>query len=382
MHQFATAHKFIPISNINGYLIAFISDCNFGKWQQSVHFHFGIFFFLFFSDVTAQTNKRMSLEGQYGFIIPHSQDLKEISQSNPFGVNIHYQAMNMGKNRWNACNCFHYLGVQLSYHNFANRDIIGSAYSISGTFEPVLWKNEKLSFSLLSGMGVSYLDKVYHEITNPENIFFSSPISFILFVTPKIEYRFGENWSSQLTVAYNHISNGGQSQPNKGINYPMMGIGVNRYFQSAPFPKYEKSSLPKTFQWYVETAFTTRESDWSEGRNPVFSLVGGFYKNLTAVNAIGAGLEITKDYSLEVEERRAEALMPAPFIAHHFLFGRIDFSQRFAFYTQKPSGYNDFLFYQRYSLMYRLINDFYLGFSLKAHGHVAENMDVRISYRF
>ncbi|SMD44224.1 Lipid A 3-O-deacylase (PagL) [Aquiflexum balticum DSM 16537] len=345
------------------------------------HF-FGILLLLICSGVMAQTNKRLSLEGQYGFIIPHSSELKEISQSNPFGVNVHYQTMNLGKNRWDACNCFHYLGVQLSYHNFANRDVIGSAYSLSGTFEPILWKNEKLAFSILSGIGVSYLDRVYDEISNPENIFFSSPISFILFVTPKIEYRISENWSSQLTVAYNHISNGGQSQPNKGINYPMLGIGVNRYFQSSPFPKYEKSDLPKTIQWFVETAFTTRESDWSNGRKPVLSLVGGFHKNLTAINALGAGLELTKDYALDVENSRLEALMPAPFIAHHFLFGRIDFNQRFAIYTQKPTGYNDYLFYQRYSLMYRLVNDFSMGFSLKAHGHVAENMDVRISFRF
>lgn len=333
-------------------------------------------------DLIAQTNKRLSMEGQYGFIIPHSPELREISQSNPFGFNIHYQNMNLGKNRWDACNCFHYLGVQLSYHNFANRDVIGSAYSISGTFEPVIWTNNKLTFSILSGIGVSYLDRVYDEIKNPENIFFSSPISFILFASPKIEFRMSENWSSQLTVAYNHISNGGQSQPNKGINYPMLGFGINRYFRPGPFPIYERSNFPNFVQWYLETSYTTRKSNWSEGRKPVFSLVGGFYKNLTAINALGAGLELTKDYALEVENNRIEAMMPAPFIAHHFLFGRIDFSQRFAFYTHKPAGYHDYLFYQRYSLMYRLVGDFSMGFSLKAHGHVAENMDVRISYRF
>jgi hypothetical protein len=162
----------------------------------------------------------------------------------------------------------------------------------------------------------------------------------------------------------------------------MLGIGVARYFQSAPFPKYEKSGQPKSIRWFIETAFTTRESDWSEGRKPVVSLVGGFHKNITAINALGAGLELTKDFALDVENRRIEALMPAPFIAHHFLFGRIDFNQRFALYTQKPTGYNDYLFYQRYSLMYRLANDFSMGFSLKAHGHIAENMDVRISYLF
>lgn len=334
------------------------------------------------SSSSAQQVSRLGLEGQYGFIIPHSSELRPISQTNPFGFSIHYQVLNQGKKSWEVCNCFHYLGIQASYQNFDNPNVLGSAYSISGTFEPVLWKNGPYFLTLLSGMGVSFLDQVHDPVLNPDNLFFSSPISFLLFVSPKFEYKFRDFWGVNISIAYNHISNGGQSQPNKGINYPMMGIGINRYLESGPFPLYEKSSLSNSFQWYLEASYTNRESNWSVGRKPVFSLLGGFHKRLTAINALGAGLELTKDYSLEVENNRTEALMPSPFVAHHFLFGRFDFNQRMAIYTQKPAGYHDYIFYQRYSLMYRFVNSFSLGISLKAHGHVAENIDLRVSYKF
>lgn len=343
---------------------------------------FYIFFFLLASIASGQQVKRLGLEGNYGFIIPHSPELRPTAGSNPFGISLHYQLLKQNRENWEACNCFHYLGIQASYHNFGNPEVLGSAYHLSGTFEPILWKNGSFFLSLLTGMGFSYLDKVYDPVQNPENLFFSSPLSFLLFVSPKFEYWLGDEWGINLSFTYNHISNGGQSQPNKGINYPMMGLGINRYFESPSFPNYEKSITSNTFQWYVETAYTNRESAWSEGRKPVLNILGGFYNNLTSINAFGGGLELTKDYSLEVENSRLEALMPAPFIAHHFLFGRFDFNQRMAVYLQKPTGYHDFVFYQRYSLMYRMIDDFSLGISLKAHGHVAENLDLRLSYRF
>lgn len=344
-----------------------------------------LFYIFFLSTVFAATGqqvRRLGLEGSYGFIIPHSSELRPISESNPFGLSVHYQLLKQDKKNWNACNCFHFLGIQASYHNFENPDVLGSAYHLSGTFEPILWKKGPLFLSLSTGMGFSYMDQVYDPVQNPNNLFFSAPLSFLLFVSPKFEYRIGEDWGINLSLAYNHISNGGQSQPNKGINYPMVGIGINRYFESGPFPIYEKSILANKLQWYLETAYTNRESNWSEGRKPVFSVLGGFYKNISAINALGAGIELTKDYALKVDNSRIEALMPAPFIAHHFLFGRFDFNQRMAVYLQKPAGYHDFIFYQRYSLMYQVLQGFSMGFSLKVHGHVAENIDFRISYKF
>jgi hypothetical protein len=329
-----------------------------------------------------QNISRLGMEANYGFIIPHSTDLRSISQFNPYGFTVHYQNLNLKAERWNACNCFHYLGVQFSYHNFANQDVLGAAYSISGTFEPILWKSKKSTLSLLTGVGVSYLNKVYNETSNPENLFFSTPISFLLFLTPKFEYRFSDAWTSHISFAYNHISNGGQKQPNKGMNYPMLGLGINKYFNTVPFPTYNKNALPKDWNWYLESGVTTNESQWSEGRQPMLSILGGVYKSISSINALGGGLDIVLDYSHEVEHSRSEAFMPAPFIANHFLFGRFDFNQKMALYTHKPNGYNDHIFYQRYTITYRIVEGFSMGFSLKTHGHVAENMDFRFSYVF
>lgn len=327
----------------------------------------------------AQSLKRLSLEAQYGFIIPHSPELKPLSESNPYGFNLHYQVLKTDKTNWDACACFHFLGIQLSHYNFANPAVLGSATSISGTFEPILWQNNRLRISLLTGVGVSYLTEYFDAIENPDNIFFSSPISFLGFVSPKLEYRFSDTWSAHLSFAYNHISNGGQRQPNKGMNFPLLGLGLNSYLQNPELPSHEKAPISKNWVGYIDAGFTTSEVTGSTARKPVLGLALGAYRSVSRINALGGGLDIVGDYAVSNE---SPALMPAVFVANHFLFGKFDFSQRMALYLHKPDNYQTAAFYQRYLLMYRAFRNVSLGVSMKAHGHVAEHMDLRIGYRF
>jgi hypothetical protein len=93
-------------------------------------------------------------------------------------------------------------------------------------------------------------------------------------------------------------------------------------------------------------------------------------------------MEIVGDFTLSGQNDQTPALMAAPYIANHFLFGKFDFSQRMAVYLNKPENYQDAAVYQRYLLMYRATRHFSVGVSMKVHGHVAEHMDLRVGYRF
>lgn len=333
------------------------------------------------SEVRAQSIKRLGTAASYGAIIAHSSDLVPISQTNPRGLSAAFQIMNPNKESWETCNCFYYLGLNFSYHNFDN-PILGSAFSLSGTFEPTLWRRGQWTFSLNSGIGISYLNRVFDSQTNPENKFFSVPVSFLLSIAPTMEYRFSPEWSGQFFLTYNHISNGGRRQPNKGMNYPMGGIGLNHYLSHHDLPRHSGTVFSRNWEYYAEAGYTSKNAEWASDRKPALSLTVGFSRPISTLNALGGGLELGRDYSIPAERSKWNMLTPAPFIAHHFMFGRIDFSQRFAFYTFKPSFYDDRRFYQRYVLQYRMWDHIKVGVGLKSHGHVAENIDIRIGWKF
>lgn|SRR5690554_784860 len=333
-------------------------------------------------DGRSQTVLRFGAKGSVGTIIPHSSDLLPLAQTKPLGFNGSVQYMGTGAKSWEVCNCFYYLGLDLFYYNFNHPSVLGSASGISGTFEPMLWRNGPWRLSLASGIGFSYLNKVYDPVDNPDNLFFSQHLSFLLFVSPTLEYRISPGWSAHTGIAYNHISNGGQKQPNKGMNFPAVSIGAFRYLSREDLPDYEKPPFAHSWQRYTSLAFTTKSAAGGSNRKPVVMLAAEAYHPLGPVNALGLGVDIDKDYFLDTEKSFWESMTAAPFIAHHFTLGKTDFSQSMAIYFYKPENIDNHRFYQRYILRYRVLSHLSAGIGLKAHGHVAENIDVRLAWHW
>ncbi|TDK48148.1 acyloxyacyl hydrolase [Algoriphagus formosus] len=342
-----------------------------------------LFMGIFIGSVYGQSARQaLDFSVQRGWIIPHNEELADISQSNPIGLSLKYQVLQGNQENWEACNCFHYLGFGLQVQDFQNPAELGRAWTAFGSFQPILWRAGKVEFSLDMGIGASYLTQVYDPIENPRNTFFSAPLSFLLYVRPVLSYSIGSDFDLTASFFYNHISNGGQRQPNRGMNYPMLSLGGIYFLRKEELPSFQKPELSRDFEFYLDLGFNTRES-MAGGRSPNFTLGAGFYRKFTGIWAMGAGLDLNKDFSLDVEESRLESLMPAPFLANHFLFGRFDFQQRFAWYASKPNSYQaDRNFYQRYTLTYQLGKNLRLGVGMKAHGHVAENMDLRVGWKF
>src|SRR5690606_38922491 len=126
----------------------------------------------------------------------------------------------------------------------------------------------------------------FDPVSNPSNIFFSVPVNFLVFLASSMEYRFSPAWSGQFSLSYNHISNGGQKQPNKGINYPMVGFGVNHFFSPpAELPRYSAGAFSPSWEYYADAGFSSRDAAWALERRPVFTLGAGVFRGLSAINA-------------------------------------------------------------------------------------------------
>lgn len=337
-----------------------------------------LIFLVGFAPVVGQKVQRVSAEVQYGFIIAHAADLKPVSNHYPVSFIVNWQAMKTTQESWQVSNSFHYLGLQLAYVDFGDPKVLGKAFALIGTFEPLLWRTNNLALTLRTGLGLSYLTKTHHAENNPLNNFFSTPFSFLLYVSPAIEYQLSPQLSGRLSFNYNHISNGGQKQPNRGMNFPQAGIGLNYYLQKVqPLPAYERKTPDKNWRFDMETGITSNKTNSGNERKPVISLSGWASKPIGALNALGTGLEFSNDWS----GPKGATISLAPFVSHHFLLGRMDFSQRMAVLIHKPS-YNPHRFYQRYVLYYKTSRPLMIGCSLKAYGHIADEMDIRLGWRF
>ena len=333
----------------------------------------------------------IGLKYQYGDIIAHSSDIEPISGTNPWGFAVEVSQLKLTDRSWQNCNCYSKVGLSFSYTNFANPDVLGNAYSLIFFLEPFLTYRRRLHLSFRAGMGVSYLNNIYDEIENPTNLFYSTSFSFPLLVNLSLNYKVTPEWNANLSVFYNHISNGGMQQPNKGINYPTVSLGLDYILFHRPFPVRKKTKKPANYPWqkYVGIFGTTRSvSDTTNengNRKLTIGLNGGATKRLGKIYAINVGFEASYDGSHREKRKRTgedyDTYTFSLMAGNNLIFGRYQFSQQFGLYLASPTPNNRRLF-QRYALDYQLTKLLKVGFSMKAHGHVAQNIDVRLGAVF
>ncbi len=330
-------------------------------------------------------------KAHYGFIIPHSEDLKPLSGTNPVGFQLDWSRLNTSQKAWEHCNCYAKIGASLTYFNYQWPDVLGSSYNLIAFGEPYLSLQQHYSLSLRGGLGITYLDQVYDETENPLNIFYSSPISFIILAKLTFNYKLNERWDLSLSANYNHISNGGIRSPNKGMNFPTLSLGMD--YSPRPIALVERTRVPfdrwatRPYSRFFITRRGVEQDNLTNRKNKLlFGLAAGVQTQVAKLHAISTGIEAFRDNTLSVEARRRgienEPHVLGWAVGHHFLFGKFDFNQQMVYYLHKPFPFNDKLFYQRYELAYQFIPNWLVGISLLAHGDTAQNIDVRLGLIF
>lgn len=328
---------------------------------------------------------------QLGRILPHSSELRPLTNNPIWGAGFEISKMKLDQKSWNQCNCFSKVGASFEYFNFQNSNL-GSSYNLVLFAEPLLTLKEPFYYSLRVGTGFSYVSQVFDEQTNPQNTFFSSHLSFIMLVGLKFNYRVSDYYTVYTNVSYNHISNGGSKQPNKGMNFPTVGIGVSYNPQQYQLERgATNQELKGTLRPYFRLFGTLPEvggqveEDVNE-RRLLLGLSGGVLYHLTHTNAFNLGLELVNNQAYKArfdregsnENHRTLGIV----VGHNFVFGRLMFNQQLGWYAYKDHSAVDTSIFQRYELLYSLTKNLQLGTSLKSHGHVAENLDIRIGYLF
>jgi hypothetical protein len=324
-----------------------------------------------------------------GFIIPHSESIRSISNSNPWGVEVSLGWHFSDPKSQSYCNCFPRAGVALSYVNFDNPAILGEGFTIAPYIEPFIAPWKTISYSVRFSAGAAYLNKIYDRVTNPENLFYSKQISYILSLTPSIVYSKSENLKFRLSGSYNHISNGGNRQPNKGINFPVISLGFDYIFRPVDFSKnvaYQFDGAENKNSIDLILLGTAKTPDFrTTGREALFGLNVSYQRNVGRISNLIFGAEWVNDQALKAELSRNYQHPPdhkraALLVGHSLSIGKFSFSQQLGVYIYSPAKAKDPV-YQRWGLNYQLNEKLFLGINLKAHRHVADFLDLRMGYR-
>ena len=333
-----------------------------------------------------------SFQLHYGFIIPHSASIREVSHTNPVGFEFNRGKFHTSFNDWKVFNAYWISGMSIRYFDFQYPKVLGSVFDVSVFAGPVVSHGQKHIFTIIGGAGLSYHNKIYHPVENPLNQFFSTRISFPLYIDARFKYRLGNRTFITLSGCYNHISNGGFRQPNKGMNFPTLAMGIEQF--NIPFPGLDdnyssikgarKRSASVTLQALSSFRVINGTKDFPEKGCFIYGFHVGASKALGSIYSLNAGAELIIDgYIRETilrEQTNIDYKRFAFTLGQDFTLGKVIFAQHLGIYTYSPYKATNKV-YQKYELVYRTQGRLMFGVFLKAHLHVAELMGVSINYQ-
>jgi hypothetical protein len=325
-----------------------------------------------------------------GFIFAHSVEVQNTAGARPQTYELSMGSWRNDSSTWNACRCTTLQSFSVAYHHY-DVAILGNAISASYALEPVFRLTNRSSISLRTVGGLAYLTNPYDPVTNPTNQSYSLGVSAYLALGVGYWWRIDPHWQVGTHLLYQHISNGGLRQPNKGINWPTAGVSLNYSLQPRLARAYNRSAtaISKGIRWDATVfGMAKRVGGQADGRGLRYLVAGANFqgaRQIGRINNLTGGVELTWDDATG-SRLRSDGIDQDPWrlsvqVGHEFVLGRFLFSQRLGVYVYQAGGYFDRV-YHRWGLSYRLSDHWMAGVNMKAHRHIADFTDLRVTYSF
>jgi hypothetical protein len=333
----------------------------------------------------AQNPLLTGLSSQYGFIIPHSKELIDVSRSRPIGVEglLGWQLPATAESGMVSRR-----GFKVSFIDFNNPKVLGYSVNLAAFAEPLVAPHHKVFASVPLEFGLSYNNKIYDEVNNPSNLFFSQGLNFYLSAGVRVNWRISPRFIAQLSAQYQHISNGGMKQPNKGMNFPMAALGLMYYLQEPSWKPQERSVVALVHPGVTMNVLllgSVKTIELPEEKTMLWGYQYTVVKRIKRIHGVVAGLEgLWNGYKKEYYERKGEdviAYEQSVQLGYEMKLSKTSFQVLIGCDVYNENRSTDLL-YQRYGLYYQLLPHLKIGGTIKSHRQVADVIDVRLGYTF
>jgi len=328
--------------------------------------------------------------GSYGFLWPHRQDLWILVEKHAIGVELFAEKQVNGDKPWHQYYKGPSYGVGLLYVNFENPEKIGTVVRVLPYLYLPFTNNGKSSFGIRLGWGVGYVAKPYDRRENTQQIAIGSKINMAVLLMAEYHRSFGRN-TIMAGVGIDHWSNGSYRQPNLGINYLALNIGISRALGNVdPYvqrPDTTRFKSPKR-TYSVVFGFGVNEVERAyTGQYTAYSIVGQVQWRVSRKSTLGAGVDIFNKGSLafydeSLEDRPRIELTQVGLHGEYALVlgnNEIYFDMGVYLYTPVPE---DSKVFHRVGYRYKAGDHLVLNFSLKSHFAVADHVEIGLGYKW
>jgi hypothetical protein len=255
---------------------------------------------------------------------------------------------------------------------------------------PKSFQNNKLTFSYLAAMGVSFNFKPYDTEYNPINQFIGSYQNGYVHVSFNMRYQLFRDLSLESAIGFKHFSNGSLKKPNAGLNFIPFSIGAKFNLNQSDLGFSEYTEAPKFVpNSQINIWVAAGGKNYQKGENVYMKSVLGvnYLRQWNYKYRMGLGMDLF--YSSGTAIRYPSKSVSIGDQISVALVGSWEWVLTKNIYVPIALGtylhrnvHNEEIrwFYTRIGARYRFNNHFFAGVTLKAHGFKADFFEWTLGY--
>ena len=340
---------------------------------------------IFFFAVSAQDNSFFdysSIGIQYFAGTSVGKTYSQIRDSRPFIGEIFYQQQTNPNPAWNNSKSLPEWGFGFSATHSGSK-YVGGLLTLYPYMKLPLLTTGILRSNLRLAFGLSWVEKPYDEISNPENLLLSQKISTHANVSWQNEFRLSSRHFLNAAISYYHWSNAKTNLPNLGMNIPSLGIGYRYAFNGEtkkPIQSYDTVNKKLFYKLFLSAGIKQMQVPDSS-HYMVTLLTGEVSKQISHSSTLSLGMFVTHDASVKTDTLvknlgGVENSQVAIYASYEYNFGRLIIPVQFGVFIYNSNS----KILQTVGMRYKLSRNWMAQLLLKAHGHKADLMHFGVGY--
>ena len=354
-----------------------------------------IFFFVFIACFNANAQKRFNhsasigWQTHYGSYLSQSPKADYIKDSYTFFNELYYQQQTSGSKEWQQVNNGPQWGVAFFWGGTGSKKYMGHMMGAYPFATIPLYKTNRFASKLRGGMGLGWVQHPYDKATNHKNVLIGRHLNGYIGFLWQNELRIFQRLYASAGFSFTHLSNGGSTLPNLGLNVPAVTFGLRYGAPEVAVTKTFKKPFDKRgLQYRAWLGAGIKQAPWIESkRYGVKTLAGEVSKQLGYSSAVSGGAVLYHDKSLEVHplgipslKRKGTYLQAGVYAAYEHHLGKLSIPLQLGTYVWNKDK-NPQLF-QNIGMRYKMGAQWNVQVLLKTHMGQADHLQAGIGYRF
>ena len=335
-------------------------------------------------------NASIGMQGYYGSFLVTKSKAEYVRDSYASFAEIYIQQQTDGSRDWQRSHRLPQWGISFLHGNTGSRQYIGSLNAVSAYITTPLITKKRYKGSFRLGAGPGWVKKPFDIHTNPKNTLIGTKLNAYILMMLQNEIQLSSRIFLNAGISFMHVSNGGTSLPNLGLNTPGITAGIRYSFikQSLDPGKEIRDSFSKKINYRLSASLGLKQAPWIGSRHYLINVLQAEATRRFAKNhAYGAGIVAFYNRSLKfdplerpTDKHNNKRLQMGVYGAYEHFFGNLSIPLQAGVYVYNRDRF-PFMF-QQFGLRIRLNRHLSSEVLLKIHSGQADFIHTGISYRF